>query len=79
MQAWDRVSTYFEKSNKEEEGGVHQMTRKTRLSLVFALIVISAVYAALASKSPELGRTVMLGYIGLVLTIFVANELWKRP
>jgi len=58
---------------------MQQMTRRTRLSLIGLLIVWSAVYAALVSQDPELARTIMVGYIGVVLTIFVANELWKRP
>lgn len=55
------------------------MSRQTRLSFIALVIVGSAVYAALVAKSPELARTIMLGYIGLVLTIFVANELWRKP
>lgn len=56
-----------------------QMARKTRLSLIGLLIVVSAVYAALVSKDPDLARTIMVGYIGMVLTIFVVNEMWKKP
>jgi hypothetical protein len=55
------------------------MTRQTRLSLIAFVVVASAVYAALVAKSPEIARTIMLGYIGIVLTIFVANELWRKP
>lgn len=58
---------------------MHHMTRRTRLSLIGLLIVWSAVYAALVAKDPELARTIVVGYIGGVLTIFVANELWKKP
>lgn len=58
---------------------MYQMTRRTRLSLIGLLIIGSAVYAALVVKDPEYARTIMVGYIGVVLTIFVANELWKRP
>jgi len=55
------------------------MTRRTRLSLIGLLIIWSAVYATLVAKDPDLARTIMVGYIGGVLTIFVANELWKKP
>lgn len=58
---------------------MRQMTRLTRLSLIGLLIIGSAIYAALIAKDPEIARSIMVGYIGVVLTIFVANELWKKP
>lgn len=58
---------------------MQQMTRRTRLSWILILIIGSAVYGLLVARDPETARTIMLGYIGLVLTIFVSNELWKKP
>lgn len=55
------------------------MTRQTRLSLIAFVVVASALYATLVANDRELAETVMLGYIGIVLSIFVANELWRKP
>lgn len=49
----------------------------TRLALVAVVIIGSACYAILIAKSPELGRTVALGYIAILLTILVTVNLWK--
>lgn len=57
---------------------MNQMTRKTRLSLTGLLLLVSAFYAALISQDPDFANAVMVGYIALVLTIFVVNEMWKR-
>lgn len=56
-----------------------RMRPNTRLSWLVVLILGSAVYTALIVMDPEIARTIMVGYIGAVLTIFVANELWKKP
>lgn len=56
-----------------------RMTRATRLSFAIFLIIGSAGFAALVSKDPELARTIAVGYIAVVLTIFVVDEIWKKP
>lgn len=55
------------------------MTRKARLSLILFVLVGSLFYSLLIGLDPELARTVGVGYIGVVLTIFVGNELWRKP
>lgn len=55
------------------------VTPKVRLSLIWFLIVGSAIYAILVVKNPDFARTIMVGYIGVILTVFIANELFKRP
>lgn len=55
------------------------MRPKTRLWLCALVIMASAGYALLISKNSELARTIMLGYIGLVLTVFVVNQVWRKP
>lgn len=55
------------------------MRPKTRLLLCAIVIVGSAGYALLITKNSELARTIMLGYIGLVLSVFVVNQVWRKP
>lgn len=58
---------------------MEQMQPKTRLSLIGLLILGSMVYTALIAIDEEFARTVMLGYIGLILTIFLTVEVWRKP
>ena len=54
------------------------MKPRTRLSLILFVLAGSVFYTALIAFDEELARTVGVGYIGIVLTIFVANELWRH-
>lgn len=56
-----------------------QMQPRTRLKWIALLIFGSALYAALIAIDEEFARTVMLGYIGLILTIFLTVEVWRKP
>ena len=56
-----------------------RMRPRTRLLWCAVLIVGSAGYAVLIAKDRGLAQTIMLGYIGLVLTIFAVNHLWRKP
>lgn len=55
------------------------MTPKTRLSWVGAVIVVSAFYALLVKKDPDVASAVAMGYVALFLTAFVLIERWKKP
>lgn len=55
------------------------MTPHRRLWLLAALIVISAMYAVVVEKDPELAYAVALGYIAIMLTILIVTACWKRP
>lgn len=55
------------------------MSARTRLSLIAFLLLGTIFYGSLVAFDPSLARTVGVGYIAVVLTIFVANELWRKP
>jgi hypothetical protein len=55
-----------------------KMLASTRLILCLVIIVGSSLYAILVSQDPEIASAIMLGYVGLLLTIFVATEVWKK-
>lgn len=50
----------------------------TRLKICAAVILLSAGYAVLVAKDPDFAQTVMLWYVGLLLTIFVMVEVFKH-
>jgi len=54
------------------------MTPNTRLAWCGILIFGSAIYAVLIAYNPRLAADVMLGYIGIVLTILTVINVWKR-
>lgn len=54
------------------------MRPKARLALAALLIVGSTIYASLIIVDPELARTLMTGYIGALLTVFIVAEVWKK-
>lgn len=54
------------------------MRPKTRLIWCAVIIIFAASYAVLIYYNTQIARAVMLGYIGLLLTIFTAINVWKR-
>lgn len=56
---------------------MQQMKPRTRLSWAVVLVVASIAYAVLVAADSDVAQALMLGYVGLLLTIFVANEVWK--
>lgn len=55
------------------------MTPSTRLFWVAVTIIGSSIYALMVSWNRPLITTLTVAYIAVILTIFVANELWKKP
>lgn len=55
------------------------MRPSTRLFWVIVIIIGSALYAMLISYNRPLTTTLTVAYIAVVLTIFVFNEVWKKP
>lgn len=55
------------------------MKPSTRLFWVAVIIIGSSLYALLISWNRPLTTTLTVAYIAVILTIFVANELWKKP
>lgn len=54
------------------------MQPSTRLILCIVIIIGSALYALVVAQSPDVASALMLGYVGILLTIFVATEVWKK-
>lgn len=54
-----------------------QMTPNTRLRLIAIMIMFSAIYAVLIVADRDLAGVIAVGYIALVLTVFVAVNAWK--
>lgn len=55
------------------------MTPHNRLGVVAGLILISAAYAVLVKKDPDLASAVASGYVALFLTVIVLLNVWKKP
>jgi hypothetical protein len=54
------------------------MRPSTRLIWISVAILLSSFYGVLVLVAPETAAAVMLGYVGLLLSIFFACEVWKR-
>lgn len=50
-----------------------------QLRIIFcALIIVGSIgYGALITYNTDLARSIMLGYIGAVLTFFILFECWR--
>lgn len=55
------------------------MRPKTRLFLCGAMIMFSALYALVISLNPRVASAIALGYIAVLLTVFFATTVWRRP
>lgn len=56
-----------------------RMRPNARLLLCGLTILLSACYAVLVARTPEVATAVAVGYVALLLTIFVAVNVWKKP
>jgi membrane protein YdbS with pleckstrin-like domain len=57
---------------------MRKMKASTRLFWVAVIIIGSSLYAVLIAWNRPLTTTLTVGYIAVILTIFVSNELWKK-
>jgi hypothetical protein len=55
------------------------MKPSTRLFWVAVIIIGSALYTLLITWNRPLTTTLTVAYIAVILTIFVFNEVWKKP
>lgn len=55
------------------------MKANTRLALSLVMIIGSALYGLLIAEDRGFAEAVAVGYIALLLTLFFATNLWKRP
>ena len=55
------------------------MRPSTRLGWSSFIVLGSLAYCILIMVSADTASAVMLGYVGLLLTIFFVNEVWKKP
>lgn len=53
------------------------MKPQTRLKWVVVVITASIAYTFLVILDSDVAQALMLGYVGLLLTVFVVNEVWK--
>lgn len=57
---------------------MQEMKPETRLALCIVIVVGSAAYAALVAYDRSLAYAVALGYLAVLLTIFVAMYIGKK-
>lgn len=50
----------------------------TRLSLIAVMLVSSAIYGVVVTQSPQTASAIALGYVAVLLTIFVLVEVWRH-
>lgn len=55
-----------------------QMTPKTRLRLIAIMLMLSAIYAVLIVADREIAGVIAVGYIAIILTVFVLVNAWKK-
>lgn len=55
------------------------MAPKTRLFWVAVIIIGSFVYGIVIVANPRVASAIMLGYIAVLLTIFIVVDVWKKP
>lgn len=56
-----------------------EMRPNARLLWIAIMILGSASYGVLVKKDPNVASAVALGYVGLILTIFVVVQVWRKP
>jgi hypothetical protein len=54
------------------------MSARTRLWLLFFLVVISAGYAVLIKKDPNLANSIASLYVAFLLTLLTVNHVWRH-
>jgi hypothetical protein len=69
---------YSRKSQKAERGVVPIMRPSTRLKLISLMFLISAGYGALIAQDSGIATAFALGYVAILLTIFVFCEVFKK-
>lgn len=53
------------------------MRPSTRLIWISVVILMSSIYGIVVLVAPEVASALMLGYVGLLLTIITVCEVWK--
>lgn len=56
----------------------HRMSLNTRLWLCGVVILVSAIYATLVAADRDIAQVAAMGYIVVVLTIFIVIQLRSR-
>jgi len=55
------------------------MTPPNRLLVVAGLIILSAAYALLVKKDPDIAQAISSGYVAVALTAILLLNVWKKP
>lgn len=55
------------------------MSSHIRLKLGALMILLSALFAVLLAQDPQIASAAASIYVALLLTAFVASNVWKKP
>lgn len=55
------------------------MSPSVRLRLVAVVLLMSAVYAVMVAKDPQVASAISSGYVAIVVTVIVLVNVWKKP
>lgn len=55
------------------------MTSNARLQMSLLIIMISAAYGVIVAKDPQIASAIASGYVGVILTVLILVNVWKRP
>lgn len=58
---------------------MREMRPNARLIWCAVMILASVAYAALVSSDASIASAIAVGYVALLLTIFVLTNVWKKP
>lgn len=58
---------------------MQKVTPKARLAWIGVVLAGSAFYAVLIAYDPRVASAIALGYVAVLLTIFIVVEVWKKP
>jgi hypothetical protein len=54
------------------------MRPNVRLGWSGFIVLGSIIYCILVIANPDIASALMLGYVGILLTVFFVNEVWKK-
>lgn len=55
------------------------MNPSTRLKLSALMIFVSTIYGVVVAQDPDVAEAIALGYIAILLTVFILVNVWKKP
>jgi 1,4-dihydroxy-2-naphthoate octaprenyltransferase len=55
------------------------MTPNVRLRLIVATLALSTIYGVIVAQDQDLAQAIAVGYVAVLLTVFVLVNFWKKP